>query len=430
MNMRGSPILRTALTSFRHGIGQETRMRIDLSKSLGVNVVDSNGNEYIDMYNNIASLPVGYNHPRMLDAVRNGDWNQHLLQRQSLGVMPPNDWEYHIDNSIGRINPNKDIYDVKLTGGCGSVAVENAMKTAFLYKARNENIKMDYSLTNKSPPYSVLSFRGGFHGRTLGSLSATRSKAEHKWGIPAFDWPLSLYPRNKIEETNSLLDVETKLVNDHNIAGVIIEPIAAEGGDIRASPEFFNSLNKLCDRFNVPLIVDEVQTSLGTGKPWAHSSWNCEPDIIVFSKKTQVGGFFLKTRYRTKEFEIFNTYCGDALRVLQLKTILDIIDENNLFDQSSSTGKKIIIGLHEISDIFPHIISNVRGEGFIIAFDTPSPKLLLKTMEDHGILASICGKNSIRLRPSLIFNQYNCNMFLDKLEKVIFEINSHLNVYE
>ena len=140
MNMRGSPILWTALKSFRHGIGLETRIRVDLSKSLGVTIVDSNGKEYIDMYNNIASLPVGYNHPRMLDAVRNGDWNQHLLQRQSLGVMPPDDWESHIDNSIGRINPNTEVYDVKLTGGGGSVAVENAMKNAFLYKARNENI--------------------------------------------------------------------------------------------------------------------------------------------------------------------------------------------------------------------------------------------------------------------------------------------------
>lgn len=166
--MRGTSIIRSAVSSIRHGIGSETRMRVDLSKSLGVTIVDSNGKKYIDMYNNIASLPVGYNHPRMLDSVRNGDWNQHLLQRQSLGVMPTDDWETHIDNSIGRINPNSEIYDVKLTGGCGSVAVENAMKTAFLYKARNENVEMDYTLTNKSPPYSILSFRGGFHGRTLG----------------------------------------------------------------------------------------------------------------------------------------------------------------------------------------------------------------------------------------------------------------------
>jgi 4-aminobutyrate aminotransferase / (S)-3-amino-2-methylpropionate transaminase len=137
MDMRGSSTLRNIVTSFRHGIGLETRMRVDLSKSLGINIIDSNGKKYMDMYNNIASLPVGYNHPRMLDAVRNGDWNQHLLQRQSLGVMPPDDWDKQIDNSIGRINPNPDVYDVKLTGGCGSVTVENAMKTAFLYKARS-----------------------------------------------------------------------------------------------------------------------------------------------------------------------------------------------------------------------------------------------------------------------------------------------------
>jgi 4-aminobutyrate aminotransferase/(S)-3-amino-2-methylpropionate transaminase len=383
----------------------------------------------MDMYNNIASLPVGYNHPRMLEALRNGDWDQHLLQRQSLGVMPTDDWDKQIDNSIGRINPNPDTYDVKLTGSCGSIAVENAMKTAFLYKARSENCKLDYSLTNIAPPYSILSFKGGFHGRTLGSLSATRSKAEHKWGIPAFKWPLSIYPTNKAEETITLKDVESKLVNDTNIAGIIIEPIAAEGGDIHTSPDFFNKLNILSDRFNVPLIVDEVQTSLGTGKPWAHSSWNCEPDMIIFSKKTQVSGFFLKERYRTKEFEIFNTYCGDALRVLQLGTILDIIDEDNLFNLSSKVGDNIKCGLNSISQIYPNVISNVRGEGVIIAFDTPSPQLLLMNMEEKGIVASTCGKTSIRLRPSLIFNDHDCEVFLDKLELAVFQTNYDKHAY-
>jgi 4-aminobutyrate aminotransferase / (S)-3-amino-2-methylpropionate transaminase len=428
--MRGSPVMRSVLTSIKQGIGLETRMRVDLSRSLGINIVDSNGKKYMDMYNNIASLPVGYNHPRMLEAIRNGDWNQHLLQRQSLGVMPTDDWDKQIDNSIGRINPNPATYDVKLTGGCGSVAVENAMKTAFLYKARNEYCRTDYSLTNIAPPYSILSFKGGFHGRTLGSLSATRSKPAHKWGIPAFGWPMSIYPTNKTEETSTLKDVENQLVNDTNIAGVIIEPIAAEGGDIHASPDFFNKLNTLSTRFNVPLIVDEVQTSLGTGKPWAHSTWNCEPDIIVFSKKTQVGGYFLKERYRTKEYEIFNTYCGDALRVLQLGTILDIIDEGNLFESSSRVGGNITSGLNIISNIFPNIISNVRGEGFIIAFDTPSPQLLLKNMEDNGIFASTCGNTSIRLRPSLIFNDNDCEIFLDKLELAVINSNRDKSIYD
>lgn len=91
------------------------------------------------------------------------------------------------------------------------------------------------------------------------------------------------------------MDVENKLIYDTNIAGVIIEPIAAEGGDIHASPEFFSSLNTLCNRFNIPLIVDEVQTTMGTGKPWGHSSWNCEPDIIVFSKKNTGRWILFKT---------------------------------------------------------------------------------------------------------------------------------------
>jgi 4-aminobutyrate aminotransferase/(S)-3-amino-2-methylpropionate transaminase len=437
--MRGTRVLSNALFNIKKSnsffnikksIGLETRMKVNLSKSLGTTLVDSNGKRYIDMYNNIASLPVGYNHPRMLDAVRNGDWNQHLLQRQSLGVMPPDDWEEQIDNSIGRINPNAEIYDVKLIGGCGSVAVENALKTAFLYKARNENCKTDYTLSNISPQYSILSFKGGFHGRTLGALSATRSKSQHKWGIPAFSWPMSQYPNNKNEENDTLTNVDYKLANDKNIAGIIIEPIAAEGGDIHASPEFFRSLNSLANRYNVPLIVDEVQTSLATGKPWAHTSWGCEPDIIVFSKKTQVSGYFVKENYRTNEYEIFNTYCGDALRVLQLGTILDIIDEGDLFTSSAKIGDSLVDGIKLLSRVFPHLIKNVRGEGLLIAFDTPIPALLLQNMTEKGILASTCGINSIRLRPSLIFNACDCGEFLDKLENAVITTNSMFNCYD
>lgn len=427
--MRGTPVLSNALFNLRKSIGLETRMRVDLSKSLGTSLVDSNGKKYIDMYNNIASLPVGYNHPRMLDAVRNGDWNQHLLQRQSLGVMPPDDWEEQVDNSIGRINPNAEIYDLKLIGGCGSVAVENALKTAFLYKARNENCKTDTTLSNISPQYSILSFKGGFHGRTLGALSATRSKSQHKWGIPAFDWPMSLYPNNKKEENDTLNDVENQLVNDKNIAGIIIEPIAAEGGDIHASPMFFRSLNSLANRYNVPLIADEVQTSLATGKAWAHESWKCEPDIVVFSKKTQVSGYFAKEQYRTKEYEIFNTYCGDALRVLQLGTILDIIDEDDLFTSSAKMGDSLVDGIELLSRVFPHLISNVRGEGLLIAFDTPLPPILLQNMMESGILASTCGTKSIRLRPSLIFNKYDCGEFLEKFENAVLMTNSNFDCY-
>lgn len=418
------------LSNIKKSIGLETRMRVDLSMSLGTTLIDSNGKKYLDMYNNIASLPVGYNHPRMLDAVRNGDWNQHLLQRQSLGVMPPDNWEEKITNSIERINPNHLIYDLKLIGGCGSVAVENALKTAFLYKARNENCKTDNSLTNISPSYSILSFKGGFHGRTIGALSATRSKSLHKWGIPAFDWPMSLYPHNTDDEATTLLDVESKLANDENIAGIIIEPIASEGGDIHASPSFFKGLNSLADRYNIPLIVDEVQTSMATGKPWAHTSWECEPDIIVFGKKTQVSGYFVKERYRTKEWEIFNTYCGDALRVLQLETILNIIDDGDLYKSSSKIGKKLVDGIKILSVAFPHLISNVRGEGFIIAFDTPSPQALLENMEEHGILASTCGCKSIRLRPSLIFNDSDCNLFFDLMENATLATKKNFYSYE
>jgi 4-aminobutyrate aminotransferase/(S)-3-amino-2-methylpropionate transaminase len=424
--MKGIKNISKPLINIKKSIGLETRLRVDLSKSLGVNIVDSNGKSYIDMYNNIASLPLGYNHPDLINAMQRGDWNQHLFQRQSLGVLPPDNWEECIDNSIGRLNPDESIYDLKLIGSCGSNAIENALKTVFLYKARNEKFLVDESsLLNISPKYSILSFKGAFHGRTIGALSATRSKVSHKWGIPAFDWPMATYPRNIEEEISTLSDVKYQLENDKNIAGIIIEPIAAEGGDIHASPSFFKELNSLSNQHNVPLIVDEVQTGLGTGKPWGHTSWGCYPDILVFSKKTQVSGFFMKGKYQADEWEIFNTYNGDALRVLQLGTILDIINDGNLFESSKTIGDKLLNEIKILSNLYPDLITNVRGEGFLIAFDTPSMSILLKNMEESGILASTCGSTSIRLRPSLIFNANNCNEFLERFENSLIITKSN-----
>jgi 4-aminobutyrate aminotransferase/(S)-3-amino-2-methylpropionate transaminase len=156
-----------------------------------------------------------------------------------------------------------------------------------------------------APDLTVISFNGGFHGRLLGSLSTTRSKAIHKLDIPAFDWPSCPFPalqypleehaaENAEEEKRCLKAVEDTITEQKAkgkpVAALIVEPILSEGGDLHASPTFFQGLRKITKEKGVFMICDEVQTGFGgTGTFWAHEKWGLgadnPPDMVTFSKK-------------------------------------------------------------------------------------------------------------------------------------------------
>lgn len=204
---------------------------------------------------------------------------------------------------------------------CGSCSNENAFKNMFIaYRRKKRGENVDFSeeeltscMVNQppgAPKLSILSFHGAFHGRTLGALSTTHSKAIHKLDIPSFDWPIAHFPKykypleenvreNKAEDEKCLAEVEElfeiyeKKCNP--VAGVIVEPIQSEGGDNEASPEFFQGLQKIVKKNCAALLMDEVQTGGGpTGKMWCHEYFNleCPPDIVTFSKKMLLGGYF------------------------------------------------------------------------------------------------------------------------------------------
>lgn len=203
---------------------------------------------------------------------------------------------------------------------CGSCSNENAFKNMFIaYKQRERGDKgftkeeLSSTMVNKppgSPNLSILSFEGAFHGRTLGCLAATHSKAIHKLDVPSFDWPIAKFPdykypleenerENKEEDAKCLAQVEDLIVTYKKkgspVAGIIIEPIQSEGGDNEASPEFFQKLQQIAKKHGAGLLIDEVQTGGGpTGKMWCHEHFNLPtpPDIVTFSKKMQLGGYF------------------------------------------------------------------------------------------------------------------------------------------
>lgn len=275
---------------------------------------------------------------------------------------------------------------------------------AFRYrqKQRGENVaftqaEQESCMVNSapgSPDLCILSFKGAFHGRTIGALSTTHSKYIHKIDIPSFDWPIASFPQykypleenvreNKAEDDRCLAEVED-LIETYNkrqkyVAGLIVEPIQSEGGDNEASPEFFQGLRRITKKHGVALLIDEVQTGGGpTGKLWAHEHFNLDsaPDVVTFSKKMQLGGYFHSTSLKPSQaYRVFNTWMGDPGKLVLLEAILNVIKRDSLLDDVNRVGAKLKSGLIQAQNDYPALLNSTRGRGTFLAINCASGEL-------------------------------------------------------
>lgn len=418
----------------------------DYEKSFGNYLVDADGNIFLDMFMQISSLPLGYNHPELIKVALSPRFLSAACSRPALGSFPRNDYPDALQNALISIAP-KGMSSVQ-TMLCGSSANENAIKTAFIwYQSQRrggppteEDLKS--CMTQKppgTPDISVLSFQGGFHGRTLAMLTVTRSKPIHKVDIPAFDWPVAKFPKYKYplednvkynvqEDSDCLAEVERLIVERKNqgrdVAAVLVEPIQAEGGDNHGSPAFFRGLREVTKKHGVVFIVDEVQTGGGgTGSFWAHDSWDLDspPDMVTFSKKLMTGGYFYGDHLKIKEaYRIYNTWMGDPTKVLLLEKAVEVIKKEKLLENVNNVGALFQKGLRELESKYSSKIMNVRGLALFSAFDVVTAKKrddLINTCMDNGLHIGGCGSSAIRFRPALVFKEKHAEVALDILNK-------------
>ena len=451
------PMIRTAIPGpeSKKAIAQldkvfDTRslnMMANYQNSFGNYIADLDGNVLLDVYAQIASIPVGYSNPSLLLAATSPDMASALINRPALGNFPGHDWAPILETGILRVAPPG--MNQVFTAQAGSDANELAYKAAFMWKRRQERGGPDVDFTAEeisssmnnhspgSPNMSILSFKTAFHGRLFGSLSTTRSKPIHKLDIPAFDWPQASFPalkypleqhaeENAREEQRCLNEVEDLITNFHSPpAAIIVEPIQSEGGDNHASPAFFNGLRALTRKHNVLMIVDEVQTGIGaTGKFWAHEHWNLQdpPDMVTFSKKAQTAGYYFGNQELrpNKPYRQFNTWMGDAARAILFRAIINEIDRLGLVENTAETGDYLHSGLENLGQQYPNEIQNLRGkgQGTFIAWDSPRRDEVLRKAKGVGINIGGSGERAVRLRPMLIFQKKHADILLDGLEKI------------
>lgn len=424
----------------------------DFANSHGNYISDADGNQMLDIYMQIASLPLGYNHPDIVKVYQNPKNQSIFVNRPALGINPPLDFVERLNTVLMKVAPSG--LSMVQTMGCGSCANENAFKAMFIWYNTQQRgglaptqTTLDECIMNKGPgcpDLSILSFKGAFHGRTFGALTTTHSKAIHKLDIPAFDWPIASFPRYKypleanvafnakqdedcLKEVDQLYGVwrdEKKMP----VAGIVVEPVQSEGGDHYGSAEFFQGLQKLAKKHNSMFLIDEVQTGLAaTGKIWAHEHFNLptSPDLVSFAKKMQIGGFYFQEKLNTTPYRIFNTWLGDPTKILFLEAVLETIQRDKLIDLNQKVGGYLQGHLARLCADYPTLIANARGLGTFSSFDGQTPEIrdkIVQKLKNNGVQCGGSGDRTFRIRPSLIFTQKHADIFLDKLNKILIEI--------
>jgi len=412
---------------------------IDLERSHGSWLVDGNtGKEYLDLFSMYASMSVGYNHPYVLD-------NIDRLTRASINK-PANSDIYSPEmaefvDTVGRIaQPDYMQHAFYIEGG--GLAVENALKTAFDWKAR-KNISLDKPVGQNK----VIHLKDCFHGRTGYTMSLTDSPDIRKVQyFPKFKWPRITNPSISFpmdqENLHSIAKMEERSINElkdilresaDDIACMILEPIQGEGGDNHFRNEYFQELKLLSKENDFLLIFDEVQTGIGiTGKMWAHEHHDVEPDIMSFGKKTQCCGIFAGDRLKEVEDHVFDessrinsTFGGNLVDMVRFTIYLELIEKEGLVQMAAENGSYLLSSLNALQEQNNGLISNARGKGLFCAYDLPSTEerdKLIANMAAEGAIILGCGHNSIRFRPHLNISRNEIDQAMSMMKSALSKL--------
>jgi len=425
----------------KHMLADGMDQVIDLKMSHGSWLVDErDGKPYLDLFSMFASMPVGYNHPTLLE-------NRERMATAALNK-PTNSDIYSMQmaefvETVGRIaQPEYLPYSFYVEGG--ALGVENALKTAFDWKVRK-----NLAAGKGEKGSKVIHFTECFHGRTGYTMSLTDSPDPRKTlYFPQFNWPRIDNPKLHFpltdESLERVLKAEATAINQiksavaenpDEIAALIIEPIQGEGGDNHFRGEFFQELRALADEHEFMFIYDEVQTGVGvTGKMWAHQLFDssARPDIISFGKKMQICGIFAGKRVDEVENNVFHessrlnsTWGGNVVDMVRITLYLEIIAAEDLVNQAATNGEYLVSKIQDIQADFDGLVSNARGRGLFAAFDLPDGTVrdnLADLIIAEGALILGSGKKTIRFRPHLNISREEIDLADDIIRRAIAQL--------
>ncbi|MFH1592669.1 MAG: aspartate aminotransferase family protein [Candidatus Woesearchaeota archaeon] len=375
------------------------------SEGLGCYFKDIDGNTFLDFACQIASNPLGYGNKELNEVIRR-------YRKQPVKYAGQ---DFVVEEHLRLLEELLSITPPGLNAGflinSGAEAVENCIKIA---------------LRKQKQAKFGISFHAGFHGRTLGALSCTNSKAVQKknfFSIPVKRLP---YTTRALDELNRLLAQE---LSAKEIGFIIVEAVQGEGGYNVAPKELMKGLRNFTKQYDIPLILDEIQAGMGrTGKWWAFQNFNLKPDIMSSGKALQVGAAVTnKKLFPVETGSLSSTWGGGHLIDLAVgaKTIR-IIKKRKLLNNINRQGVYIKKRLDEIQERNPSV-SMVRGLGLMVAFDLSSRKMKNNVIIEclkHGLVLLGCAEKGIRVIPPYIVSRKEIDEGMNILEKAIKRFKS------
>ncbi|HZU09274.1 MAG TPA: acetyl ornithine aminotransferase family protein [Pseudacidobacterium sp.] len=396
----------------------------------GVRVTDVDGNEFLDFAAGIAVTSTGHCHPEVVAAIQK--------QAAELIHMSGTDFYYESLVTFARRlsaiapmpGPHKFYY-----GNSGAEAIECALKIARYHTQRQH----------------VIAFFGAFHGRTMGALSLTASKPQQRRrfaplvpGVTHVPYP-NVYrgcTGGSEEQEKFALDcaryIEEKLFKTtlppEEVAAIFVEPIQGEGGYVVAPAIFMQELRRICDKYGILLVADEVQSGAGrTGKWWAIEHSGVQPDIVCSAKGIASGmplGICM-TRAEIMDWKPgshASTFGGNPVSIAAALATMDVLEREGIAN-AANVGEQMLGRLRQWPSKHA-IVGDVRGLGLMIGVEVVKNQAtrepagawrdrIVELAFERGLLVLGCGETSIRLAPPLIVNEHEAAIALDILEECI-----------
>ena len=398
----------------------------------GVMVEDVDGNEFLDFAAGIAVCSTGHCHPQVVSAI----------QKQAAELIHMSGTDFYYENMVQfserltKIAPMKGPHRFYF-GNSGAEAVECAMKLARYHTKRQH----------------IIAFYGAFHGRTMGALSLTASKVQQRRrffpvvpGVTHVPYP-NIYRRPEGTDAKQYAIDCARFIEDkvfkttvppEETAAIFVEPIQGEGGYLVAPTEFMQELRRICDKYGILLVCDEVQAGSGrTGKWWSVQHTGVEPDIITVAKGIASG---MPLSVCISKAEIMDwvpgshasTFGGNPVCIASALATMEVL-EHSAIENAAKVGQHIMDRVKTWPQKFD-LVGDVRGRGLMIGVELitdrktkapagPARDKVVELAFGHGLLVLGAGENSIRICPPLVISKEEADAGLDILEECIGHVD-------
>lgn len=394
---------------------------IVIADGRGATVTDVDGNSFVDFTGGVGCLNVGHAHPRVVAAVQE---QAARFLHTDFTIVP---YEIYVEYAerLTALAPFSGPVKAAFFNA-GTEAVENAVKFARGYTRRP----------------AVIGFEGGFHGRTLLSLTLTSKTHPYKAGLGPFapevyrvpfpDVYRGITARDALDALERALSTQ---VAAETVAAIVVEPVQGEGGFIAAPLEYMEGLRAICDREGILLVADEVQTGFGrTGRMFAVEHYGVEPDLITVAKSIAGGlplsGVLGKAEIMDSLWDsaVGGTYVGNPVALAAAVAVLDVFEEEGLVERAQRIGETIRARMLAWQERF-EAIGDVRGLGAMLAVEyvedrvtkEPAPGIASRVAEEAAVRGLLLLKAGIHS---------NCNRVLCPLVITDAELEEGLGAWE